>query len=257
MNKGEKDELLAKLALISLRDQKRTIPIPAISQINEVGFKNNTYRSHGKSLQELAVLSTAEIAELARQSNLMKAASRDKADVYINNKGFSLKSTRAAPPTYLNHTHRQGIKRVCDRENISISNIDRTVELYWNQRMAGVLTEDVNFELSPFKTERRTMVKLLSYFLFKGSATSDSKAPADYLISFANPLDFNTWKVFVPEDAANTLIKLTKWSMRAKGLPKTYSETSRSQRDQLLRPWIRNIQGKFKGSMHIRAVKPS
>lgn len=244
MNNGERDELLAKLALIRWREDK-------LYGIHSVGL-GNIYISHSKTIADLKIMSNVDILNLCNNCCIGKAIPSQKSDVHINGIGYSLKSNRSAPPAFINHTHRNGILKVCQREGIDIRKLDVLVKNYWLARNTGTITEDVKFKGSVFESDRDVMVKLLAYFLFKGTAKGDSLYPAEFLYSFDDPLDFSTWKKYSPFDAANKIIDNTIISLRNKGMPITYSPNSTNQTHIEMRPWVGFINGEYKGSIHIR-----
>ena len=244
MNSGERDELLAKLALIRWREDK-------CHGIHSVGF-GGEYVRHSKTIADLKIISDIGIINLCKDCCIGKATASQKADVYINGRGCSLKSNGSALPAFVNHTHRHGILKVCQREGIDITKLDLLVNSYWLARNAGRIAEDVKFVGSVFANDRDVMVKLLAYFLFKGTAKGDSAYPADFLYSFTDPLDFSTWIPYEPINAANDIIDKTTISLRNKGMPATYHPDSKNQNHIEMRPWVRFSDGEWKGSIHIR-----
>jgi len=244
MNSGERDELLAKLALIRWREDKS-------HGIHSVGFGGD-YVRHSKTIAELRIMSNIDIENLCKNCCINKAKPSQKADVYINGIGYSLKSNRSALPAFINHTHRHGIIKVCQREGIDIKRLDVLVANYWLARNSGKISEDVKFAGSVFANDREVMVKLLAYFLFKGTATGDSAYPAAFLYSFTDPLDFSTWTLYDPIHEANNIIDNTTISLRNKGMPATYHPDSKNQAHMEMHPWVSFSSGEWRGSIHIR-----
>ena len=75
--------------------------------------------------------------------DIEKAPGNAKRDVTINGSGYSLKSTRAAPPAIVNHTTREKWIRVCTKLGLDIHPLDGMVREYWDLRIRGVFGEDV------------------------------------------------------------------------------------------------------------------
>ena len=80
LNGGEKEELLIKIILCSFRDYKKDIP--SIGKIEKVGFENE-YGSINWNNIDFNKLkkSDSKIRNIAKQLNISKGSSLDKADV--------------------------------------------------------------------------------------------------------------------------------------------------------------------------------
>ena len=254
MNTGERDELLAKLALIRWREDKlhgidHAGDTPRIYGVGGGG----EYIRHSKTITELKTMSDIQIRNLCKDCCVDKASPSQKADVYINGIGCSLKSKRGALPALINHTHRYGILNVCQQERIDIKRLDVLVNNYWLARVSGRISEDVEFKGSVFANDRDVMVRLLAYFLFKGTASGNSERPAKRLCSFTDPLDYSTWTFYDdPLKAAENIIDNAIISLRSKGIPETYRPDSQKPEHIEMRPWIHFSEGKWKGAIHIR-----
>ena len=133
-NIGEYDEMRAKLHLIQLRDTKKTVTIGG-NEVDVLSVRNG--EDECKPLPEgtdLAQLSDLEVESLAKKVGAFKAPTGSKADVYVNDSGISVKSHRGANPAFLNHTHRAGFLKVCERVGVSIEELDLIVKEYWEKR---------------------------------------------------------------------------------------------------------------------------
>ncbi len=253
MNKGEVDELKAKLSLIYWRDGNH-------NGINSVGFYTDNatdffeYGSHGLMLAEIKNLQNEALIEYCEQCGITKAPSTIKADICINGENISLKSNRGALPALINHTHREGIEKVCNRINLSLQPIDDAIEEYWQQRQAGLITEDVQMctPNNPFEPIKDYLTTLLAYFLFIGTARADSSIQAERLISFDDPTNYATWTTYSQAEAARQYIDRVTISIRSKAMPTTYIHNGTSDRDKKIAKWTRLSDGSYKGSLHIR-----
>ena len=190
---------------------------------------------------------------------IMKAPVGAKRDVVINGKGYSLKSTRAAPPAIVNHTTREKWMRVCTRIDIRIDMLDKMVSEYWELRTHGKIGEDipVSSHYCPFGNtpERRHYLKILiNYFLFDGTGSKDSLYRADYILEFGDPLDMATWRILDRDSAFDSLWPKMIFSIRAKkGMPSNYARMWDAKKKAQIAPWVRHIDGDYRGALHIRA----
>ena len=175
-NFGENDEMRAKLHLIQLRGTKKTITIGG-NEVDVLSVRNG--EEECKPLPEgtdLAQLSDLEVESLAKQVGAFKAPAGSKADVYVNDLGISVKSHRGANPAFLNHTHRAGFLKVCQRIHVRIDELDLIIKEYWEKRKAGIIREDVSNSdpNSPFVNHLEYLKPIMNYFLFKGTAQKES-----------------------------------------------------------------------------------
>ena len=250
-NIGEYDEMRAKLHLIELRDSGKTILIEG-QQVMVTSVKNDSVECKPlPNNTNLTSMSDAEIENLAKHVGAFKAPAGSKADVYVNGYGISVKSHRGANPAFLNHTHRAGFLKVCKRVGVSIEQLDHIVEDYWKKRKDGVIGEDVKNSdpNSPFKDHLEYLKPIMNYFLFKGTAQKDSQFPADYILDFIDPVDESNWK-FSKDEYLEDNWKHIIFSIRSKGMPDSYPKGKNSQ---LIKPWVKIAEGKYKGSLHGRA----
>jgi len=257
-NVGEQDELLAVLTLIYQKTSGKSI----------LGFANITSvetpggcicKDWQLGLQEpayLKTLSITQIKKIAQQHGFLKSPGRFKADIVINGQGISLKSDRGAPPAIVNHTTRNGWEQACRYMNVSIVPLDEAIDAYWLRRLAGQIKEDVanNHPDSPFKDGQHLLAPMLEYFLFYGSGSGESKVKASKVVKFHDPTDITTWSVLEPADAINNIWNQLVFSIRSKGMPKTYPcmNLKDSWKKESIGQWTRKWQGKHRGSLHVR-----
>ena len=258
INSGERNEALVKLKLIELRDMKQTIQIQGVSTlIKSVGFDGIEYGSLPKDINLLSVYKKSNSGDLSELEDLItltganKAKSYDKSDVFINGKGFSVKSLQQAPPALVNHTPRIGWLRICNQLGIDISELDQIINEYWRKRKSGIIKEDIanNHPESPFKDHKEYLAPLLNYFLFKGSGSRNSPSPAEYILDFTNPIDPSTW-TFHGMEYLDTHWNDIIFSVRHKGF-EAYPNSDMDKR-AINSVWAQHFQGKYKGSLHVR-----
>ncbi|MFC1505462.1 hypothetical protein ACFLQ6_00165 [Thermoproteota archaeon] len=195
-----------------------------------------------------------------KRNQISKAPVWAKRDVLINGKGYSLKSTRAAPPAIVNHTTREKWLRVCTEIRVRIDKLDIMVSEYWKLRKGKRIGEDVNANnpLCPFvnSEERRLYLKpLINYFLFNGTGSKSSQYPADFILEFDDPTNNATWKIFDKNSAFDTFWPNMVFSVRSKkGMPSKYPNIGYEIKCQI-EPWVKFIDGDYRGALHIRSKK--
>lgn len=258
MNVGERDEIIFKCVLVYLRDNKESL---FSEQIKSVGFGCREYRSFPANIEirKLNSLSDDDLSCFALKLGIEKAATGAKADVFINGRGVSLKSLRAAPAALVNHTSRPGFEFACNNTGISIDILDSIIEDYWKLRIKGVITEDTKIaDLNcPFKPYKEYLKPILEYFLFSGTGSKLSSYPADYIIEFDSPFDFNSFRKLTKKDAVESVWPKLIFSLRAKkGMPSDYNlKTYVGPNASSIAKWVRFHSGDYRGALHIRTSR--
>ena len=255
INQGERDEYLLKLFLVECRKQKRCIPIG--DKVEEVKSVQNSKREdigYPEKTLSWNSINPGLLVYFCQQIHADKAGAFDKADVFINEIGISVKSQRGAAPSIINQTPRDKILRVMKAINRPIAPLDHIVNRYWFLRENGGVEDVSGLNMdNPFaldesgKSNLSYMKPLLNYFTFKGTGTRDSKAPALYVLSISNPEDTTTWVYYTEENFVDSVWANLVFSIRGKGLP---SEIT----DDIL-PWVREIGGVKKGTLNVRVPK--
>lgn len=242
MNQGERDELLVKLQLINIRDHSKTK--------NFVGFKGIEYNSLPKNCNLFKVECEANngnedlLNEVCEYCGITKASPRDKADIIINNEGYSIKSFQSAPPAIANHTQRKGWERIANELNISMDILDSIINDYWIKREEGLIKEDTRIGdlYCPFNNYKEELRPFIEYFIFKGTGSGLSKTPASKILQFSKPLDYTTWKISSSKYYDKIWNKLI-FSIRSKGINQDYPPED---------SWTKLYQDSYKGALHIR-----
>lgn len=250
-NIGEYDEMRAKLHLIELRDAGKTVVIGGKNVVICTVQNDGVECASLPAGTVLSRLSDLQVEKLAIKVGAFKAPAGSKADVYVNGLGISVKSHRGANPAFLNHTHRAGFLKVCQRVGVSINELDQIIRDYWVKRKAGIIGEDVKNSdpNSPFKNHLAYLKPIMNYFLFTGTAQKDSPYPADYILDFTDPLREAGWKFSKDEYLDDNWNHIT-FSVRSKGMPVSYPN-GKNATDIL--PWVEFAEGQYKGSLHGRA----
>ena len=257
INQGERDEHLVKLRLIEMRDSGKEIVIDGRKiRVSSVGFEQTEYRRlpNGTNLayieQEANSGNMTPLERVCNYCGISKAGARDKADVFINGQGYSVKSHQAAPPAIVNHTPRNGWVRIAKEKGLSIRILDSIIKDYWEKRTAGVIKEDtcIGDRNCPFNNHKEDIRAFLEYFLFEGSGSSRSKVPAVGVLEFTRPLDESTWEFSKGEYLDKVWDRLV-FSVRNKGMNPNYPQCKCADEISV---WTKNFQGSNKGSLHVR-----
>ncbi len=253
VNQGELDEYLIKLFLVDCRQKHLPVPIGnSYDIVRNVGSRDEEY-GVPQSWLNWNQQSPKMVVYVCNQINAAKSPSKHKSDVYVNGIGISVKSRRGGPVTLINQTSREKILRVMQSVNSPMLPLDQIVDRYWYLRLNGLCGEDVSNNTMPnnpfSKMENGTsneqyLTPLLNYFAFKGSGTEDSPAPADWVLTVGLPADTSTWVYYSQEDFAHAVWEYLVFSIRGKGLP--------TRRTNEMLPWIKNINGKDKGTLNVR-----
>lgn len=259
MNKGERNELLIKIQLVYFRDHGIT-DYTCFSSINSVGFAGKEYKSLPKDFDpsSLKTISDKDLSILAKDLNIQKASTYSKSDIYINGKGYSLKSLETAPPAIVNHTARPGFEFACANINININTLDVLVSNYWSLRLQNKIKEDVKNTnpLSPFKDAKKPLEPILKYFLFDGTGQKLSEYPADFILDYYDPLDPGRWSILEKDIVIFTIWKRLIFSIRStKGMPSNYPNNKDKKNNPSVAIWTKFFQNKYRGALHIRVGK--
>ena len=263
-NYGESGELLVKAKLIKIMlDGEKFIDGSKIKQIDAGNFKSKdgSY-AYNQNIDETSINEVCEsgaeykygkIRDILAPLYIVKAGSRMKADVSINNINYSIKSS-AVRPAIINHTFREGFSVAATYANTDLDFIDYEILRYWENRIPGLIGEDVSgksrkkfnlFWSSKFKEGFRP---IFNYFAFKGTGAGLSPMPAEYILEFGDPLDPRTWKIIDKDNFYNLCWDNLVFSMRHHG-KKIETDSTLSVENK---KWARKINGKLRGRLHVR-----
>ena len=256
-NQGERDEYLLKLFLIECRQKSIPVPIGSdVQVVRSVGSKTVEYGNLSYKM-DWETLQAEELISVCASVKATKAGMYDKADVFVNGIGISVKSERGGNPSLINHTTRDKILRVMNAIHHPIIQLDKMVDQYWNLRLSARIKEDISTldRLCPFgnvyEPESISEIKpLLDYFAFDGTGTRDSSAPATYILSIASPTDVSTWTYYTKEDFIKSVWSRLVFSIRSKTTPQFIDESREDHRTML--PWIRECDFSLKGALSVR-----
>jgi len=263
-NEGESGELLIKAKILQMMiNGENFINGSKIVEINAGDFKSKdgTY-TYNQDIDETSINEVCEsgagydyskIRDTLAPLHIVKAGSKMKADVCVNNINYSIKSSMVRP-AIINHTFREGFSVAAKHVNASLDLLDLEILRYWEKRTGKFIGEDLNgnsrkefniFWSDEFKNSFRP---IFNYFAFQGTGAGLSPMPADYILEFDDPLDPKTWKIMDKDNLYNACWDNLVFSMRHKG-KKIETDSSLSAENKR---WAREINGKLRGRLHVR-----
>ena len=269
MNQGEDAELKFIATLGTLRNQNITLSgkfnqnllIRDIALPGTNGSKFNLPQYQNQPTpQQLSDYTKEQLASFCNANLIKKSSSLNKADVYINNLGFSTKYIGpGSDPAVVNHTTRVGWENIANIISQQISLIDPIIDDYWNKRkVLQIIQEDIKNSdpLSPFRLHQNIFEPYLEFFYFDGSGRGKSKHPASAIIEYVNPFDTKTWTIIYRNQFnqyLNSVWSNLRFSMRSKNMPKNGTASMRDTAKKIsTKLWTEEFQGKERGSLHIR-----
>lgn len=190
-NSGESGELLVKAKLLKMMiDGQEFCDGSRIKQLDAGDFKSRDGNfTYNQDIDETAINEVCEsgakydydrIEKILKPLGIVKAGSRMKADVVINNISYSIKSS-ADRPAIINHTRRDGFIVAARHTKVNLEFLDAEILRYWETRCQKVLGEDVNGsrrkELNLFwsKQFKEDFRPIFNYFAFTGTMLGISK----------------------------------------------------------------------------------
>jgi hypothetical protein len=255
VNKGENSEYFLKAFLLKQKDR----------ELEETIFRKIEQLSDAENLEELkweeeyeSNLEQWKIEELKKVLDLKKSKSNSKADISINNITYSVKEVSGGKVTIVNQTKRPGFEFVCEQCDSSIKTLDKIIELYWKNRCAGILGEDVrtNQENSPFEKHKEFFRPIINYFLFTGTGSKLSNFPAMKI------LEINDYKILPKgikiiekEDYFDQIWDNLVFSVRSYGMPANYPKEKDQENHESVKKWTEKIGGKYRGCFNVRVGK--
>ena len=192
-------------------------------------------------------------AEIEKILEIKKSKSKTKTDVSVNGVAYSVKEVGSgAAYAVVNHTPRNGFENVCGRIGSQIDTLDSIIDEYWEKRIAGEITEDISNsnEASPFLKHKKYLEPIINYFLFTGTGSMDSNSPADKILRVKYKDLPKGLEVIGKKEYFDLIWKNLVFSLRSKGMPSGYKHDDDQYESQ--RRWTRFMNGKYKGSLHVR-----
>ena len=201
----------------------------------------------------------AELMNCFVKSNICKSKNNSKADIFINDRGVSIKIFKQGYPAIINHTHRQNFLRVLKYLKLDIQTFDTCISEYHSLRQKNQIGEDIlnTNPLSPFHKFKSYFRPILKYFLLEGSGRGFSQLPAETLlwVKPTAPIPQNWYWFLNSQQFINIVWDFLVFSIRDKGL--NY-EKRNCESQKILDPWIHQYRSrktqkfKKKGCLHIR-----
>ena len=137
---------------------------------------------------------------------------------------------------------------------VDIATLDKIIDDYWDKRMAGDIKEDVinsDSDSSPFFVHKDYFEPIINYFTFTGTGSKDSDFPADKILELDYKNLPESIKISEKQVYFDSIWKSLQISVRSKAMPENYPDCKNSMS---IGKWTRTIQGKNRGSFHIRVT---
>lgn len=270
MNQGEDSELKLIAVLgchlnqtINLSGNfNQTLKINSI-ELPGTGFSKNPIGNYAGNItvQNIEKFTKEQLQVFCKSNQIKKSANTNKADVYINNLGFSTKYIGpGSDPAIVNHTNRAGWENIAHLISQNISSLDPIISDYWHKRKnLQSIQEDIKNSnpLSPFTNNQQILEPYLEFFCFDGSGKGKSKHPAVGIIEYTNPFDTSTWTL-IYKNQFNQYLKHNwqnfRFSIRSKkGMPKNGTNSVKDTAKRAsIKLWTEHFQGEERGALHIR-----
>jgi len=180
-----------------------------------------------------------------------KSKTYSKMDISINKIRYSMKDTGGSPPAIVNHTTRPGFQEACRHAGVPIEELDIIIDEYWKLREERIITEDVknSDDTCPFLSHKAYMKKIIEYFIFTGTGSSESIHPADKVLELNYKELPSSLRVYNKAKYYDKIWSRLIFSVRSKGMPKTYPDCKNAAS---INQWTRKRDRRYKGSLHIR-----
>lgn len=129
-----------------------------------------------------------------------------KSDIIINGKGVSIKSFVGSSPSIASRISRSNFEKLIDKINITdknmfMSSIDEHYKMCAERRLPCTLkASDEPYN----RINSDDWEKLINYLAFQGTATRDSRNPADYVLEISGK--HHSFKVYTRQEFAKTMI---------------------------------------------------
>ena len=252
-NYGEIGECILKAQLLCLQNQHIRTAFGYIQKLENE--PDQLIKNKKLTLFKLHTFTKAELISCFVESNILKSKNNSKADIFINNRGVSIKILEKGYPTIINHTHRQNFLRVLQDLKLDIQTLDICISEYHYLRQNNRIGEDIlnSNPLSPFQKLKSYFSPILKYFLFDGSGRGLSGLPADTYWRNKS-LHLKTGIVFLVHNNYKIWDFLV-FSIRDKGL--SYEKRNRESQKKM-DPWVHQYRSKKtqklkkKGCLHVR-----
>nr|AOP19043.1 hypothetical protein [Halimeda discoidea] len=262
LNFGEFGEFFIKAQLLCFKNQNIQTVFGDIQKLENT--PGQLIQNKKLTLFQLYTFTNIELKNCFEKSNIFKAKNSSKADVFINNRGLSIKILEKGYPTIINHTHRQNFLQVLEYLKLDIQILDICILEYHNLCQNNKIGEDIinSHPLSPFYKFKSYFTPILQYFLFNGSGRGLSELPAE-IVLFVKKIDscdipqnwfwFSNSQQFIDE-----IWDFLIFSIRDKGL--NYEKRSCESKKKMA-PWIDKYKSrktqkiKKKGCLHVRIHK--
>lgn len=193
MEQVERQMYLMKLMLVLMRDRKAKQ-----GQVRSVGY----IREYGEMPDEMGVytlgqLSDEQLITLAEELGVKKRPAVGKSDIYMNDLGYALVWSQGSA-VLIDQVAVNEIVSLAQKLNVSPENVDKAMAWH-QQQVENNATVWASEAASPYREHRIVWEKLIAYLFCQGTANEVSRFPAEYVLSYDDALNMNTWEIYEPE----------------------------------------------------------
>ena len=194
LNQLERDTYVMKLMLVLMRDRRARQ-----GQVRSVGYT----REYGELPDELGVgtlaqLSNEELLALAEQIGIKNRPAAGKSDIYMNDLGYMLLSTKQSLAIVDNLGLQELAKLAEQVGTIELVEPIKGLIVYGQAQAGDEPLKGRVTDYSQFTTYRDQWHKLLTHMLCNGAATC--LFPAELVLRYADPTNMNSWDIYEPND---------------------------------------------------------
>lgn len=192
MEQLERQMMTMKLMLVLMRDRKAKQ-----GQVRSVGY----IREYGEMPDEIGVYSLGQLTDeqivtLAVELGIKKRPAVGKSDIYMNELGYALVWAQGSVDLVVEAEVKE-LAALAERLHLAEGAVGKAVASH--QRAGNGSTISSSEADSPYNEDRKAWEKLIAYWFCQGTASEVSRFPADYVLSFDDALNMNTWDIYEPE----------------------------------------------------------
>jgi len=192
MEQVERQMYVMKLMLVLMRDRKAKQ-----GQVRSVGY----IREYGEMPDEMGVYSLGQFSDeqiiaLSEELGVKKRPDVGKSDIYMNDLGYALAWSEASI-VLVDQAGIEDLIALAQKLQLPEDIVHKVVA--WHQQQAENSVMLARQTANPFNEHRKAWEKLIAYWFSQGTANELSNFPADYVLSFEEALNMNTWEIYEPE----------------------------------------------------------
>jgi len=144
----------------------------------------------------LGQLTDEQIVTLAEELGIKKRPPVGKSDIYMNELGYALVWAQGSVDLVVEAEVKE-LAALAERLHLAEGAVGKAVASH--QRAGNGSTISASEADSPYNEDRKAWEKLIAYWFCQGTASEVSRFPADYVLSYDDALNMNTWDIYEPE----------------------------------------------------------